>query len=182
MAVTPKLTLEQFLRNEDTEPATEFICGEAIEKPMGDWNHSTIQMYLGSLLHPFLTQTGLGRVLPEFRCIFGPPGGERAFLPDLAYVAKERLPVDRYLRAAPDLAIEILSPDQNMVRFVDKVHFYLLHGVRLVWVIDPAAETVGVLTPGQEGRLLTADDVLEGGEVLPGFSVRVGDIFAQTRV
>ncbi len=180
MAVTPKLTLDQFLRNEDTEPAAEFICGEVVAKPMPDWDHSTIQGYLMVLLHPFLSQTGLGRVLPEFRCIFGPPGGERAFLPDIAYVAKERLPVNRFLRAAPDLAIEIFSPEQHMARFVDKIHFYLLHGVRLVWVIDPAAETVAALAPGEEGRLLTAEDVLEGGEVLPGFSVRVADIFAQT--
>ena len=182
MAVTPKLTLEQFLRDEDTEPATEFICGEAIEKPLPDWNHSTIQMYLGSLLLQFLSRTGLGRVLPEFRCIFGPPGQERAFLPDLAYVARERFPTDRFLRTAPDLAIEILSPDQNVARFLDKIHFYLLHGVRLVWVIDPAAATVAVLAPGEEARLLRAGDVLDGGEVLPGFSAPVADIFAQARV
>lgn len=52
--------------------------------------------------------------------------------------------------AAPDLAIEILSPDQNMARFLDKIQFYLLNGVRLVWVIDSAAQTVAVLSPNQE--------------------------------
>ena len=181
MAVTTRLTFEEFMRTPDTKPASEFRCGEAVQKPMPDWNHSTIQEYLILMLHPFLARTGLGRVLPEFRCIFGPPGDRRIFVADLVYVAKEHLPVDRYLYAAPELAIEILSPDQPMARFVDKIHFYLLHGVRLVWVIDPLGETVAVQAPGEEGRLLAAGDVLDGGDVLPGFSVQVADIFAQTR-
>ena len=182
MTATSNLTLEQFLAMPDTEPAGEYVCGEVIQKPMPDRPHAAIQGYLLVVLFQFLTRTKLGRVFPEFRCIFGPPGRQRAFVPDLVYIAHERLTPDRYHRAAPDLAVEVLSPDQNMARFVEKTHFYLLNGLRLVWVIDPPTQTVVVLAPGQEPRTVTLGDTLDGGDVLPGFSVPVDDIFAQAQL
>ena len=177
-----RLTLKEFMHLKETETASEYVRGEVFQKPMPDGPHSGIQMFLGLMLYPFLAQTGLGRVLPELRCIFGPPGGERVYVPDLVYVAKERLPIPRHLHAPPDLAIEVLSPDQHMPQFLDKIQFYLLYGVQLVWVIDPATSTITVQIPGQEARILRSGEVLDGGEVLPGFNVAVDDIFAQAQV
>lgn len=179
MSIASKMTLDEFLRLEDEKPALEYACGEAVQKPTPVWDHSTIQGYFLLMLGQFLMRTGLGRALPEFRCIFGSPGRERALVPDVSYVAKERYPEGRYLRNAPDLAIEILSPDQDTARFLDKVQFYLLNGVRMVWVIDPEASTIAVLAPGEEGRTLSAGDALDGGDVLPGFTLSVDEIFAQ---
>ena len=180
MAVTSGPTLEQFLRMDETKPASEYACGEVIQKPMPNRLHSILQRYFIVALTQFLKQIGVGEVFPEFRCIFGPPGRERAFVPDIVYVAQERLSTDLYLHTAPDLAIEILSPNQDLARFVGKIQFYLLYGVRLVWVVDPVRATVAVLVPGGEERILTAGDTLDGGEVLPGFSVPVDEVFAQT--
>ena len=183
MAITSKLTLDEFLSmDDDIKPALEYACGEAVQKPMPNRLHATIQGYLVALLFPFLDRTGLGQVFPELRCIFGPPSQQRVFVPDLVYIAKERLTADLYHRAAPDLAVEVLSPDQNMARFLDKIQFYLLNGVRLVWVIDPVRATVAALTPGQEAVILTSGATLDGGDVLPGFSVAVDDIFARLKV
>ena len=179
MAVTSGLTMEQFLQMEETKPYSEFVCGEAIQKPMPTADHSAIQIFLGSLLLGFCRESGLGRAYTEFRCIFGPPGRERAFVPDLSFVTKDRLPTGAYLYEAPDLAVEILSPDQETGRFVEKIQFYLLHGVQMVWVIDPEAQTISVLVPGQDGQVLTSNDILEGGSILAGFSVSVAEIFAQ---
>jgi len=179
MTIASKMTLDEFLRLSDEKPALEYACGEVVQKPMPVWDHSTIQGYFLLMLGQFLLRSGLGRALPEFRCIFGPPGRERALVPDVAYVAKERYPEGRYLRTAPDIVIEILSPDQNTARFLDKVQFYLLNGVRLGWVIDPEASTVAVLAPGEEGRTLGAGDEIDGGDVLPGFTLSVGELFAQ---
>src|SRR5438093_3901013 len=123
MAIKSRLTLDEFLRQEETKPYSEYACGEVMQKPMPNRLHSAIQTYLVAILFPFLAQTGLGRVLTEFRCIFGPPGRERAYVPDLAFVASGRLAADLYLHAAPDLAIEILSPDQHMAEFLDKIQF-----------------------------------------------------------
>lgn len=184
MATASALTLEQFLALPETKPASEYACGEVVQKPMPDYPHSKLQAFLIVLLYSFLAQTKLGEVLPEFRCIFGPRGRERAVVPDLVYVSNERLPrlhrgEDRHLRAAPDLAIEILSPGQPVGRFVDKLLFYLRHGVRLVWVLDPVERTVLVLRPDDDGLLLSAGDTIEGGDLLPGFQVPVDEIFAQ---
>ena len=181
-APMPGLTLEQFLRLPETKPASEYACGKAFEKPMPDVPHSAIQLFLGAVLYPFLAGTRIGRAFTELRCIFGPPGRERTYVPDLVFVAKEHLPSERHLHVAPDLAVEILSPDQHWPQFLDKIQFYLLYGVQLVWVIDPATATIAVETPGKEARVLRSGDVLDGGDVLPGFSVAVDDIFAQTAV
>ena len=175
----PTLTIEQFLQQPETKPATEFACGEAIQKPMPDGPHSSLQAFLTAVLFGFLARSRLGRVLPELRCIFGPPGRQRTYIPDLVYVSNEKLPIPRHLHAPPDLAIEILSPDQSWPQFLDKIQFYLLYGVRLVWVIDPASRAITVQAPGQEGQVLHHGDILDGGEVLPGFTVPVADVFAQ---
>lgn len=181
MTTTTRLTLDEFLALPPTEPESEYADGEVIQKPMPDDSHSFIQVFLGYLLLTFLSKTKLGRVGSEWRCIFGPRGGERAFVPDLVYVSTERLGPDRFVRTAPDLAIEILSPDQPMARFTEKIQFYLRHGVRLVWVIDPIEKTIAVLSPDHDPKLLSAGDTLDGGAVLPGFAVAVDEIFAQVR-
>jgi len=170
------LTSELLSQLEATEPASEYACGRTFQKPMPDREHASIQFFLAGVLGPFLAQTGIGRAFTEFRCIFGPPGRERTYVPDLTYVARERLTADRFLLAAPDLVVEILSPDQHMPHFLDKIPFCLLYGVRLVWVIDPSTSTVTVQAPGQEARILGAGEILDGGDVLPGFSVAVDDI------
>jgi Uma2 family endonuclease len=182
MAAQTRLTLDEFLRLDETEPASEYACGEAFQKPMPDVPHAAIQIYLGALLLHFLTETGLGRAFTELRCIFGPIGRERIYVPDLVYVARTRLPAEHHLHAPPDLAVEILSPDQHMPHFLDKIQFYLLYGVRLVWVIDPATTTIAVQIPGEETRILAGGDVLDGGDVLSGFRVLVDDIFAQMQL
>jgi Uma2 family endonuclease len=136
-------------------------------------------MYLGFVLYPYLAQTRLGRVFPELRCIFGPPEAPRTYVPDLAVVAREYLPVRRHLLAAPLVAIEILSPDQRWPEFLSKVQFYLLNGVRLVWIIDPDTSTITVQKPGEEAIVLSTGDTLDGSDVLPGFSMNVDEIFAE---
>ncbi len=89
------------------------------------------------------------------------------------------MPTGLFLRTAPDLAVEILSPDQDAGRFLDKIQFYLRQGVRCVWVVDPRRLTLTVLSLEEDAVVLTPADTLEGGEVLPGFALSVQDIFAQ---
>ena len=180
MATTTKMTLEEFLqRPDDDKPAMEYACGGMFQKPMPTRNHSRIQTFLSAMLFQFLATTKLGEVLNQLRVVFGPQGRRRAYVPDLSYVSNERITREEYLYTAPDLAIEnpLTGPEHRAL--LDKAHFYLLNGARLVWVIDPVTETIAVLAPEQESQTLAAGDTLEGGEVLPGFSVPVDDIFAQ---
>ena len=75
-----------------------------------------------------------------------------------------------------------MSPGQSATRFADKIVFYLLYGVRLVWAIDPESRSITVFAPGREARTLSTGDTLDGEDVLPGFTVPVDDIFAQLQV
>ena len=188
MTTKPKLTLDEFLALPETEPASEYVCGEVIQKPTPTFAHSLLQAFFVVVLSQFLRTSGLGwRVGPELRCVFGPPGRERPYVPDVVVISRERLPEGDTrrvvpFRAPPDVAIEILSPDQPMGRFTDKIDFYLRHGVRLIWVVDPPAETVTVHAPDADPVTLTVDDTLDGGTVLPGFTVAVADIFAELHI
>lgn len=178
------MTLQAFLDAEETKPASEWVCGDVFRRPMPDNAHSSIQQYLMLLIYQFLTRNKLGRVRIEWRCIFGPPDGTRALVPDVTYASFDRMPPgdtrrNCYLRVAPDLAIEVLSRNQHAGRFADKIQFYLAHGVRLIWVFDPIAETVIVFRPGADAETLRPGDRLDGRDVLPGFSASVAEIFAQ---
>jgi Uma2 family endonuclease len=185
MAALPNLTLEQFLALPDTEPASEYACGEVTQKPMPTNAHGILQPYIWLIIYQFLNRTKIGRVRTEWRCIFGPARRKRAFVPDVVYVSFERMPpvnaVDQaFLETAPDLVVEILSPGESPERFARKLRFYLLHGVRLVWVVDPVAQSITVYTPGPtEERILRPGDTLDGEDVLPGFSASVAEIMAQ---
>ena len=72
----------------------------------------------------------------------------------------------------------LLSPSDRMVDAMSKVTMYLQAGVPLVWLIDPSARTVTVFRPDAALKLLGEDDILDGNDVLPGFSVPVAEIFA----
>ncbi len=101
----------------------------------------------------------------------------------MCFIAEEHLPPgDSYEPEShygpPDIAVEILSPDQPMAAFSDKIQFYLANGVRLVWMADPKDRSVTVYARGKPVRRLTTGDTLDGGDVLPAFSHPVDEVFA----
>ena len=79
---------------------------------------------------------------------------------------------------APDLAVEVLSPSDRMADALAKIAMYLDAGVRLVWLVDPASQTVSIFRPDAIPTKLAADEILDGGEVLPDFAVAVVEIFS----
>lgn len=100
--------------------------------------------------------------------------------PDAAFVATDRVPVDRtgFARLAPDLAVEVVSPSNTMREINDKICDYLDAGTRMVWIIEPRRRTVTVYRSHDDIRILGEGDEVDGGDVLPGFSLRVRDLFA----
>jgi Uma2 family endonuclease len=106
------------------------------------------------------------------------PGTVRA--PDCSFVRAGRLtrPFPRgFLPLAPDLVVETLSPDDRPGKVQEKVGQWLASGVRLLWVLDPPRQEVTVHRPGVPPKVLSAADLLDGEDVLPGFRVRVSDLF-----
>lgn len=179
MATTAKLTLDEYLALPETKPYSEYVDGEVVQKTMPSFAHSVVQSLLSLVFGLYLRANPIGICGSEMRCIIGPPGEELARLPDFLFIRMERLigvRGNRPFTGAPDFAVEILSPDDRMSEVMTKVAFYLTHGVRLVWIIDPEARTVMVMTTPAEMRVFTDNDTLDGGDVLPGFSTPVRDI------
>ena len=101
--------------------------------------------------------------------------------PDVAFISAQRLSLDEdvtgYFEGPPDLAVEIASPSDSPRQLFDKARMWISFGVPLVWTVDPDARTLDVHRPNQPLIRLSADDTLDGGQVLPGFTCTVGDIF-----
>lgn len=169
MATMTSLTLEAFLRLPETEPASEHADGEVTRKTTPIFDHGVVQRLLRFVLTLYLRACPGGDAGSEIRCIFGSPGCPRAYAPDYIYVRAGRVAHGpRAYRDAPDLAVEILSPDDRTSQVMTKIRVYLENGVRLVWLIDPDRRTATVFTTPEHGRSLTESDTLDGGDVLPG--------------
>jgi Uma2 family endonuclease len=163
---------------ENSDRLLELIDGEVVEKVPTE-EHSLIVGNLYVQLRTFAESRDLGRVAFEVRRK-APDDPINTLLPDAEFTRKERLlPVVRKgaVPQMPDLAIEVKSPDDSFLKLREKALYYLKHGSRLVWLIFPERQQVEVHTA--DGPILTlgADQTLDGGEALAGFSLPVADIF-----
>lgn len=186
MTTAQRMSIEEFLARPETKPAGEYVCGEVEQKPMPTGLHAIVQALVLAALRTYLNSRPIGEVGTEWRCVFGPRAGLRAYVPDVAYIAAGRLPPDpaqwdTHFSGAPDLVVEVLSRSDRPGRLARKLTFYLAHGVRLVWVVDPRERSVTVYAPGADDYRLRIGDVLTGDAVLPGFSAPVEDLFPRGR-
>lgn len=181
MVATQQLTVEAF-ETMPLEGRWELIDGELVEmSPAGEESASVSATVLGHLW-AFVHAHRLGR-------LYNAEGGFVLFhdrntvrAPDVAFVRRERVPHGEarkhFARLAPDLAVEVLSPTDRPAEVVTKVEMYREAGVPLIWLVDPQVQTVTVIAASESLRVLKATDTLDGGAVLPGFSVPVADLFA----
>lgn len=156
----------------------ELVDGQIRVSPAG-YRHGLVCVRVVALLHAFAKERDLGQVLDSSTGFRLPGGNVR--LPDVAFVARGRFPEgqdpDGFAPLAPDLAVEVLSPEDRPRYVLDKVGEYLEAGVRLVWVIDPRRRTATVHRSISDARNLAPEDFLDGEDVLPGFRHRLADLF-----
>ncbi|MDQ3694175.1 MAG: Uma2 family endonuclease [Chloroflexota bacterium] len=177
-----RITLAEIERDGPPEGQWEIINGELIEMPPAGGRHSRIGMEIGGALLPFVKPRRLGLV---YNADAGFILAEDPLLlraPDVSFVRTERLPPDHddggYLHVAPDLAVEIISKFDRPVAVLAKAVSWLEAGVSLVWVVAPASQTVTVISTERDPRTLTVDETLDGGAIVPGFTLPLRDIFA----
>ncbi len=160
----------------------ELVDGDLVERQMG-FRSSYVGGELFWLLKTHCRQHQLGWVLPSdagYQCFPDDPGKVRK--PDISFIQAARLAAEDapegWARIAPDLAVEVVSPNDVFSAMSIKVHEYLAAGVRLVWVIDTVTKMVYVYHHDRRGEILTQNDELSGGDVVEGFQCRVADLFA----
>ncbi|MGD1850686.1 MAG: Uma2 family endonuclease [Cyanophyceae cyanobacterium] len=157
------LSLDSFLEQEniDESPAWELIKGVPSQKPMPTLFHSILQKRLTALIDSF---NSAYEAFPEFRCVLP----ENSVVPDIAVVKRDRLPKENGpFIGAPDWAIEILSPNQNVTRLIYKLQICLGEGMQLGWIVDPTEQVVMVLLPSDRLVLQRGIDELIGLDPLP---------------
>lgn len=176
----PVVTKEQFyefvMRPENRDRNFEYIAGEIVEGVSNNESSSkgaNLIAYFGN----YVLVNKLGRIT-------GADGGYvingEDYIPDAAFVSYKRQPTPlktaAYNPVAPDLAIEILSPGNTTNEIAYKVGNYMAAGT-VLWLGNPDKKTIDVYVPGQPVKRLRVGDILEGGDVLPGFQVALADIF-----
>lgn len=158
----------------------ELIRGEVTTMPAPGLEHGEIQVNVAFLIKTFLKTNRIGRVFTESGTITErDPDTVRG--PDVSYYSRERLPLEqrvvKYHTQSPDLCVEVLSPS-NTTRQIDaKLREYFFADVREVWVIDPEYRNITIFREPLEGRLYKDGATFVGGEVLPGFTCPVAELF-----
>ncbi len=160
--ITQSLTLEEFLKLPETKPASIYINGEIIQKPMPKGKHSRLQLRLCNSINDVTESVHIAYAFPELRCSFG----IRSIVPDVAVFNWSRIPFaadgedDSDFLLPPDWTIEILSPEQSSNRVTGNILYCLDHGCQLGWLIDPEDRSILVFRPNQQPELLQGDERL----------------------
>jgi Uma2 family endonuclease len=159
----------------------ELVEGVLLEKAAG-FVEAQLALFLGGLLNAFVIPRNLGIVT-------GPDGtvelaADLVRIPDVAFTSWDRMPGRRcpdapVPRLAPNLAVEVLSRSNTPGEMAVKRQEYFTAGVEVVWEIDPRARTVVIYMSATDSTTLTAADALDGGTVLPGFTLPLQQLFAE---
>jgi Uma2 family endonuclease len=167
------------------EPLYEIVHGQRVDLPpmsaYATWLASRLHLRLGL----YAEDKGLGTFVTEMLFVLDAEHNLRR-RPDVAFVSTARWPLDRALPetgdwdVVPDLAVEVISPNDVFKDVLAKVREYFHYGVQVVWVVAPEERQVYVYDAPTQVRILTVQDELTGGEVVPGFRLPLGHLFPHT--
>jgi Uma2 family endonuclease len=173
VTLTRPVTADELLLMPDDGYRYELVKGELFQMPPTGDEHGEVTMDLASPLHVHVKKHNLGRVYAAetgFK-LESDPDTVRA--PDIAFVRQERVEasgrIKGYRPGAPDLVVEVLSPNDRMQWFEA--------GARLIWVVSPKVRTITAYHSRTDMVVLTEKDTLDGGDVVPGFHIEVARIF-----
>lgn len=167
----------------DLIPCAEDTDAFIHELPINTAMHGALLIHVGSLLKAFVQEANLGRVLGGEVGIYTSFNPTRARAADVAFISHERLPelpAKGLLHVMPELLVEIISEANTWSDTFEKIYEYFEGGAKAVWIVDPVLREVRAFTSHKDHLVYRAvmNDVLDGGEVLPGFSVPVTDLLS----
>jgi Uma2 family endonuclease len=142
--------------------------------------HGRLAGRIAARLTAHVDRLGLGTVLVEAGYVLR-RGPDTVRGPDISFISASRLPPERipeqFIPGAPDLAVEIVSPGSRWSEIEEKVADYLAGGTPLVWLVDPRERRVIARYPDRPPKVVAANEVLDGEEVVPGFALPLTELF-----
>ena len=173
------MTLEEFSGLRRGAERHELDAGELISMPPPKSMHALVVRKILKAIEAILDQDDFGCAFAEAGYVLSrDPLTIRQ--PDVSVISKERIQVtgpDDYFEAAPELAVEVISPSDSAEYMETKIEQYLQWGAKQVWVLYPKTRRVYLFYESGQSVVLDESQTLEGGELLPGFPVRVTDLF-----
>jgi Uma2 family endonuclease len=173
------MTADELLHANIPDKRTELVRGALIVREPAGGRHGLVAVNLAAELVAHVKRTGAGAVFAAetgFKLASNP---DTVRAPDVAFITRERLPDPLpagFPALAPDLVVEVLSPDDRPRDVQAKVADWLAAGTRLVWIVDPERRTARVLRDNGSEAIVTASAALDGETVLPGFTCTLGTI------
>jgi Uma2 family endonuclease len=177
---TKPITAEEFLAWPDDGLRHELIRGEVVSMSLPGERHGEVALEIAWLIKNHVKRHNLGKVYPETGFLIERnPDTVRG--PDVAFVRAEQLAKitdsQKHVPFAPDLAVEVMSPNDRPDKVEEKAETWLAAGSREVWAVDPDARTVTIYRPSARPVLLAQIESIDGGTVLPGFTCLVSQFF-----
>ncbi len=173
-------TLVKFLALSETKPASEYIDGHILQKPIPQGKHSAVRGEFVPVINASVKPKRIARAFPELRCTFG----NRSIVPDISVFVWSRIPRDdngeiaNAFEAAPDWTIEILSPDPSQTRVTKNILHCLEHGTQMGWLIDPGEQTIFTHLPDQALKVFEQPEMqLPVPTFTEGLQLTVGKLF-----
>jgi Uma2 family endonuclease len=164
----------------------EVVEGQIVENPPMGARESILASFLQDLMGPFARSSRMGRVVTETLFLLD-HSRKLKRRPDLAFVSAKRWSLKRSVpeteswHVVPDLAVEVISKTNTAYAVAKKIEDYFEAGVTVVWVIYPATSKIYVYGSPTRTRILELGDDLDGGEIIPGFSVPLSTLFGRKK-
>lgn len=180
MPTAAPMTAEELLRLNVPNKRTELVRGQLRVREPAGYQHGDVAATCLALLHHFVREHRLGRVFAAETGFTLSRDPDTVRAPDVAFISTARLlPRDTrgFAELAPDLVVEVLSPDDRPGEVLEKAGDWLKAGCRLVWVIDPLRRTGCVYRADGTLALLDEHDAFDGEEVVPGFRSELSVLF-----
>lgn len=181
MSTTSPMTAEQLLRLPDDGNRYELVAGELRMMSPGNWKHSEIAANIGLLLLNHVKKRRLGKVLSNDPGFVLERNPDTVLAPGVAYIARGNYPADLpeqgYWPCAPDLAVEVLSPNDRIKGTEEKIEQSIEAGCRLAWLVNPRMRTVKIYFSNAGTKTIAIGEELDGDELLPGFCCQVAEVF-----
>jgi Uma2 family endonuclease len=173
------MTADELLRLNLPTKRTELVRGQLLVREPAGHVHGEAAVRLAAALVAYVYPRKLGRVYAAETGFKLETDPDTVRAPDVAFIRAERvslLPPNGYPAMSPDLAVEVLSPDDRPQAVLQKVTAWRAAGSRLVWVVDPIQQTARVFRSDGTESVVSADGSLDGDSVLPGFSCALKSI------